>query len=228
MLSSFSSKAKSLLKVFHTEIESRSMKRASGSAGIALLGQQLIIYENIFATLAQQMTEVINKLQRGANREFTPVIARNLSSAYNWCAQESGGGAFNRMKDHMSQHIDSVKNTMFSESCEEVKKLLLTMCKQVQQTMSENTDEVFIRIERDYLEVISGSKLPEGQMMPKFERKMRSDVAKTIEDREMAVIEETERGYVRNRGCCQKRKDKKKAKRGSGFGRVERESRCSF
>lgn len=66
------------------------MKAGAGTAGIALLGHQLRNYEAIFVQLSLQMTEVINNLQREANREFTPVIARNLSTAYDWCANESG------------------------------------------------------------------------------------------------------------------------------------------
>jgi hypothetical protein len=66
------------------------MKAGAGSPGIALLGQQLRNYENIFTLLTQQMVEVINNLQREANREFTPVIAHNLATAYDWCAKESG------------------------------------------------------------------------------------------------------------------------------------------
>ena len=172
------------------------MKTGTGSAGIAMLGQQLKNYEQIFATLATQMIEIINGLQREANREFTPVIARNLSSAYDYCANEVGAGQFNRMKAHMSQHVDNIRGSMFVESCDEVKGLLLKMCKQVSTQMSEHTDGVFVRIERDYLEVISGTQLP-GQIMPKWERQMRSEVARVIADRAQAVIEEAEKAAVK-------------------------------
>jgi hypothetical protein len=90
VLQSFTRAAKTLLNAFHREIESRGMKSGAGSAGIALLGQQIRNYENIFRQVSQQMIELINNLQREANREFTPVIARNLSTAYDWCANESG------------------------------------------------------------------------------------------------------------------------------------------
>lgn len=93
----------------------------------------------------------------------------------------------------MAEHVDTVRHTMFTESCEEVKGLLLVMCRQVQRSMSEQTDGVFNQIERDYWEVISGSKLPQGHTMPKFERKMRSDVAQMIADREKALLEEQAR-----------------------------------
>ncbi len=208
MLSSFSKQAKDLLTAFHQEIELRSTKKGGGSVGIALLHQQLKNYETIFAALAQQMTELINGLQREANRQFTPVIAKNLSAAYDWCAAESGPGQFNRMKAHMSEHVNTVRDSMFSESCEEVKKLLLAMCKNVQQSMSENTDEVFIRIERDYLEVISGSKLPQGQMMPKSERKMRSEVAQIIADREKITLEGTKEATHGAENASTKKEDR--------------------
>jgi len=90
VLQSFTRSSKNLLTSFHREIEARSLKAGVGSAGMALLGQQLRNYENIFTQLTNQMVEVINNLQREANREFTPVIARNLSTAYDWCANESG------------------------------------------------------------------------------------------------------------------------------------------
>ncbi|PVH88572.1 hypothetical protein DL98DRAFT_580964 [Cadophora sp. DSE1049] len=194
VLSSFSRQAKGLLTAFHREIELRTMTTGTGSAGVAMLGQQVKNYEQIFATLATQMIEIINGLQREANREFTPVIARNLSTAYDYCTSESGPGQFNRMKAHMSQHVDNIRGSMFAESCDEVKGLLLKMCKQVSTQMSEHTDGIFVRIERDYLEVISGTQLP-GQTMPKCQ--MRSDVARVIADRAQAVIEEAEKAAVK-------------------------------
>lgn len=92
VLQSFTRKSKGLLTAFHQEIEARSMKQGVGTAGLAMLGQQLRNYEAIFANFTAQMIEVINTLQRDANREFTPVIASKLASAYEWCAAEVGGG----------------------------------------------------------------------------------------------------------------------------------------
>ena len=86
------------------------------------------------------------------------------------------------MKSHMATHVDDVRSDMFQESCDEVKNRLLDMCKQVERSMGLQTDEVFMKMQRDYTEVVSGTQLPKGQMMPKQERKMRFDVAQTIED----------------------------------------------
>jgi hypothetical protein len=59
-------------------------------AGIGMLGQQLRTYEATFAHLTLEIVEAINALQRDANREFVPVVAAGLASAYQWCAVETG------------------------------------------------------------------------------------------------------------------------------------------
>jgi hypothetical protein len=90
VLQSFQRSAKTLLQSFHREIEARALKTGTGLAGLAVLGQQLQTYEAIFKDLTAQMILVINERQRDANREFTPVIAQHLASAYQFCTDVSG------------------------------------------------------------------------------------------------------------------------------------------
>lgn len=75
---------------FHREIEARSQSNGAGVAGLAMLAQQLKTYEATFTHFTAEMVEEINKFQREANREFVPVVARNLASAYAWCTDETG------------------------------------------------------------------------------------------------------------------------------------------
>lgn len=82
----------------------------------------------------------------------------------------------------MNEYVDEHRNTMFTESCDGVKQRLIAMCKQVEDFMSAKADEIFLAMQRDYMEVISGTALPKGQMMPKWERNMRAAVAKAIEE----------------------------------------------
>jgi hypothetical protein len=86
------------------------------------------------------------------------------------------------MQSYMASHVDTVRSKMFQESCDEVRKRLLNMCEQVEEAMSLQTDEIFMRMQRDYTEVVSGTQLPQGHMMPRQERKMKFDIAQTIED----------------------------------------------
>lgn len=93
---------------------------------------------------------------------------------------------FVRMKKHMADFVNENRNTMFSESCDDVKQRLVDMCKQVEEFMAAKADDIFIAMQRDYMEVVSGTTLPKGQSMPVWERNMRSDVAKAIDDQGVA------------------------------------------
>ena len=89
----------------------------------------------------------------------------------------------------MEEHIDSNREDMFRESVDEVKTRLDRMCEAVAASMVDRADDVYQAMSRDYLSVMGGSKLPEGQVMPRWERKLRADVLKIIEGREQIVSE---------------------------------------
>ncbi|KAL3424847.1 tat pathway signal sequence, partial [Phlyctema vagabunda] len=184
VLQGFTRKSKALLSAFHREIEVRTRNNGSSVAGLAMLAQQLRTYEATFAHLTTEMTEAINNWQKDSNREFVPVIAENLASAYEWCASETGGGQYARMKEHMNTHVEQMRHTMFTDSCNEVKTQLTQMCRQVEEAMANKTDEVFMLMRRDYLTVINGAQIPKGELMPKWERRMRSEIADAIHKRE--------------------------------------------
>jgi hypothetical protein len=88
----FAGKSKSLLAKFQEDIEARNLEKESGEAAFSMLGSQLQIYQAVFATVTKQMVDLIDSLQRDANREFTPVIVAALNSAYAWCASQIGIG----------------------------------------------------------------------------------------------------------------------------------------
>jgi hypothetical protein len=69
---------------------------------------------------------------------------------------------------------------MFRESTREVKDHLKEMCRKVEEEMSNKADEVFILMRRDYMTVITGAHMPQGQVMPKAERLARSEIAMII------------------------------------------------
>ncbi|TGO22096.1 hypothetical protein BPAE_0182g00030 [Botrytis paeoniae] len=179
VLCSFTTNANLILKKFHQAVESRSRKNGSGIAGLSMLSQQLRTYEAAFSILTTEMVEAINNLQRDANREFVPVTASNLAPSYQYCASESGAGMYMRMKDHMRAYIDQKRNSMFKESCDEVKKSLDKMCRRVEESMNNKTDEVYLLMRRDYLQVLNGAQV--GEVMPKWERHMRLQVARALE-----------------------------------------------
>ncbi|TGO52579.1 hypothetical protein BOTNAR_0319g00080 [Botryotinia narcissicola] len=160
-------------------VESRSRKNGSGIAGLSMLSQQLRTYEATFSILTTEMVEAINNLQCDANRKFVPVIARSLAPSYQYCASERAG-MYMRMEDHMRASIDQKRNSMFKESCDEVKKSLDKMFRRVEESMNNKTDEVYLLMRRDYLQVLNGAQVG-GEVMSKWERHVRLQVARALE-----------------------------------------------
>jgi hypothetical protein len=121
VLENFSRKSKTLLYQFHREVEQRCVKNGIGSAGLGMLGQQLRNYEATFADLVGVMKGLINDIQRDANREFTPTIASNLASSYEWCAAEFGPGRLQVFKrvNTLANSIRTIctNETPYGRSC---------------------------------------------------------------------------------------------------------------
>ncbi|KAB8298086.1 hypothetical protein EYC80_001848 [Monilinia laxa] len=179
VLEGFTTTTNESLKTFHRDVESRSRKTGAGISGLAMLAQQIRTYETTFSILGTEMMDAINTLQREANREFVPVVARKLASAYTWCTDEV---------DHMHGHIDQSRRAMFTECCDEVKTKLMNMCEQIEESMDNKTDGVFALIRRDYLQVLNGAQVTR-ESMPKWEGHMRSDIAHALETHERDEVE---------------------------------------
>lgn len=92
------------------------------------------------------------------------------------------------MKDHMHKNINRSRHAMFTESCDGVKTKLNKMCQIIEESMNEGTDEVFMLMRRDYLQVLNGAQVT-GEVMPKWERHMRSDIAHILETHERDEME---------------------------------------
>lgn len=91
------------------------------------------------------------------------------------------------MKRHMNDHIEDNKTDMFQQSVDGVKARLTDMCRAVEEEMANKADEVWSTMNRDYTQVISGTQLPEGEQMPKWERLLRAELAKLIRERGEAM-----------------------------------------
>jgi len=54
--------------------------------------------------------------QRDVNRVMTPVVQNRMTTGYEACNSECGTGMYERMKGHMSRHVDTTKSVMFSDA----------------------------------------------------------------------------------------------------------------
>lgn len=91
------------------------------------------------------------------------------------------------MKGHMTSYIGTHRTQMFTQSVDGVKARLTTMCREVEEEMANKADEVWSAMNRDYTQVVSGTRLPEGQQMPKWERVLKANVARIITEHDNGV-----------------------------------------
>jgi hypothetical protein len=89
-LKRFAKISEMILQSFYKGIISRALQSGASVTRVAMLGQQVRNYQAVFVDLADDMLKDINAHQREANREFAPVIAEKLASAYEKCAAETG------------------------------------------------------------------------------------------------------------------------------------------
>ncbi|KAF2834718.1 hypothetical protein M501DRAFT_963774 [Patellaria atrata CBS 101060] len=170
-----------LLSSFHKHIASRALQRGTSHAGLIMLERQLSAYGQTFQEISAQALETISAIQREANRLFVPIVTAAMEPAYLYCSAESGTGCFKRMKEHMINHVGHYRHQMFRAAVDGVRKELVQMCRTVEEHLANSADRVFMDMRRDYLQVIGGAHLPEGEEMPKWERNLRADVGKVIQ-----------------------------------------------
>ena len=170
------------LRAFHKAIEAHSFSHG-GNPRLGLLAQQLTNYEAVFSDLGSKMLDLINERQRDINREFTPNVCNAMLVVYNVCVDESGPGQFNRMKTHMTNHVTAQKDTMFQRATQVVRNMIMDLIKDVEEHMANRTDEVFVGMRRDYLQVLSNVRV-DDLTMPKWERSLRSTIEEIIQQSE--------------------------------------------
>lgn len=181
VLQEYCTLSKDAIAFFHNEVEGRAKKMGLGVASLHVLSGQLNTYGDVFKGVATEITAEINVVQREINREFTPIIAAIMTTAYDYCASESGPGSFARMKHGMQEHVQSVHRTMFEQSTAEVKKRLMDMVKGVETKLEETTAKIFNLLERDYRSFFGGNpKQFSGGRLGREEDKLREAVKKAL------------------------------------------------
>ena len=98
-MATFARNAAGLLQQFHREVDSRARQVGAGIAGLGMLQQQLRVYEAILKDESESAKTKINTAQKDINREFIPVIAAAMASAYTSCVQECGKIHHKYLKD---------------------------------------------------------------------------------------------------------------------------------
>ncbi|KAF2744553.1 hypothetical protein M011DRAFT_479853 [Sporormia fimetaria CBS 119925] len=168
-----------ILVLFHDKVEERARENGVGLASLSVLRQQIYTQEQLFEDLKTQLIASMTEMQRDANREFIPTLVAVMHTAYDICTAERGPGSFMRIKNSMTQHVETVRHTMFKEAAGAVKAHLDKMCKILLEMMENKADEVFIAMCNDYLKVL-GVNVEENHMIPKEEQVLRSAISEAL------------------------------------------------
>jgi len=87
-----------------------------------------------------------------------------------------------RMKAIMHAYVDHNRHTMFQQSVDEVGKQLKKMLSDLEASMNDKTDKVFISMQRDYRSVLGGgTSAAHGEILPKSERLTRKEILNIVE-----------------------------------------------
>ncbi|KZL84766.1 tat pathway signal sequence [Colletotrichum incanum] len=181
-LEGFAMSARLLLEKFHSNAISHSQERGSNYAGINMLSNQLRTHISRLKEIPAMLHTVVQELQREASRGFHPVIQEDMQPAYDICVAESGPGSYARMKNHMVNHVESSRHTMFRHSTDSVKEQLQTLCKRVEDEMAQQVQDIYNLLARDYLAVIVGiDNNVKHTGLPRAERLLRAEMCPILE-----------------------------------------------
>ena len=90
VMNSFIRTIQASLRTTHQDVEARMRNTGAGTAGISMLQQQVEVYDRILKDLATSTKEMVNTRQKDLNREFVPIVARDMLEAYVRCQEENG------------------------------------------------------------------------------------------------------------------------------------------
>jgi hypothetical protein len=143
-------KLSKLLHEFHGTIEEHANDSGVGLSNLSILKTQIFNHEQTLKDLDLSLRDQMNGLQREANREFTPSIEQAMRTAYTACVALNGRGSYKLMKDHMANHVDNERHTMFHKAVRRVEKHLTDMGDKLQESMQAKVNDIFAQIDTDY------------------------------------------------------------------------------
>ncbi|KAK3398289.1 hypothetical protein B0T20DRAFT_453071 [Sordaria brevicollis] len=181
VLKNFAKSTKLLLETFHREATMRAQERGNNHQGIAMLSHQLQSHAQKVSELPDLLNEVIQDLQRDANRNFTPTIQAQMERAYVGCYEERGPGSYKRMKDLMVGHVQANRMTMFQAATGEVQNQLDVMCREIRKRLQNETEDLQDILGRDYLAALIGAEVAGRKGLPRAERALRAEMVPLLQ-----------------------------------------------
>ncbi|KAL9075583.1 MAG: hypothetical protein Q9157_003987 [Trypethelium eluteriae] len=168
------------IRSFHATIIPRAIEKGASPVAIKTLTEQLGTYPTFLQAVGNRVARAINDQQKEASRQFTPGIAAALRSAYEQCANESGLGSFKRMKATMMQHVANNKDQMFGDAAATVQKQLRGLYRNAENQLKEPINELLVRLDRDYRQMMLGPNVSMNQVPQKWEQEMKKQISELV------------------------------------------------
>lgn len=180
-LDDFVQRVNQALSSFHKNVTTRTSERLPNFGAVGMLDNQHRALAAQVTEIPQVLREEAQRVQREANRDFTPQIQQMMLHAYDVCTEERGPGSYARMKNAMISHVADVRNTMFYSATKTVRQEIDQLLDQMQSTMQIQMKELHARIQRDYLAVLVGSDISSQGATPRAERMLRAEMVPLLE-----------------------------------------------
>ncbi|KAI1363707.1 hypothetical protein F5Y08DRAFT_354221 [Xylaria arbuscula] len=143
----------------HSLIEAGLQSKAAFDGVVNMLRdqneQRVIALSNKIDTFNSEAS----KLQKEANRAFTPAIQENLKPKYQENAADRGPGVFARIRENMEQAVN--KRKIFMSSCQPPQARLSELPKDIKHELDVYSKVMLDEMLADYKSIINGSDSPE-------------------------------------------------------------------
>ncbi|KAI0417897.1 hypothetical protein F5X98DRAFT_363421 [Xylaria grammica] len=176
ILNDFAKRVTEKLEQFHQTAKARAEQRRINVTGLITLSSQIQAHTRTVESLPGEVYTIITEAQREANRQFTPAICDAMTDAYTICTNEYGTGSYARMKSAMTDHVDDVRHSMFTEATAVVKQHLEEMCRSVMKNIAESIQVIFDTVSAEYMRAL----VDQSQKPTRGELDMRSLIHKIL------------------------------------------------
>ncbi|RWA04254.1 hypothetical protein EKO27_g10851 [Xylaria grammica] len=180
ILNDFAKRVTEKLEQFHQTTKARAEQRRINITGLITLSSQIQAHTRTVESLPGEVYTIITEAQREANRQFTPAICDAMTDAYTICTNEYGTGSYARMKSAMTDHVDDVRHSMFTEATAVVKQHLEEMCRSVMKNIAESIQVIFDTVSAEYTRALVGRTVDQSQKPTREELDMRSLIHKIL------------------------------------------------
>ncbi|KAL2164210.1 hypothetical protein VTH06DRAFT_3426 [Thermothelomyces fergusii] len=106
-----------------------------------------------------ELEAIISVGQKEANRLLVPTVAEWMADAYAYCADEHGTGCYKRIKTHVVEHVERVRNAMFEAAADRVRGALEDILADLKSATLNQIRKIVDVVYRDYSSLLANQNI---------------------------------------------------------------------